>query len=223
MANKKSVKKSKSKVVNNSKKNNNDKVFNYVFFGSVFVIIAGILVIMAFIVLKIANSDFIKDDNNSYKDPTVMTSEVSYLESELISYQEVGFNSLVADADANGNPLSLLIDGEETTFEKGYFAHAYSVMMFSFKNIYLESISTYYGINNTKRGSSNSSMIFKIYVDGEELFISDEVNKNNPSGFIEFEINRKISNIIFVIDDGENNADDHGVWADSKISYRGEL
>lgn len=55
MANKKNVKKSKSKVVNSSKKNDNDKVFNYIFFDSVFSVIAGILIIMAFIVLKMAN------------------------------------------------------------------------------------------------------------------------------------------------------------------------
>ena len=152
MANKKNVKKSKSKVVNSSKKNDNDKVFNYIFFDSVFSVIAGILIIMAFIVLKIANSDFIKA-------PTVMTYEVSYLESELISCQEVGYNSLVADADSSGNPLSLLIDGA-CIINSNEFVYSFGAI------IQNDSGSTGGGRGSAAKKLLSNGMTIKISTDG---------------------------------------------------------
>lgn len=211
---------STKKKSNSVKKKTKKGIVNKIILGILIIII---LVVVAFIGIKLSGSYFAKEESDLPKDPMTMPLEETYLERDLISYQEVGYGSFVVDADSTGENISLWVDEEEKAFEKGYFAHAYSVIMFSFSNIYLEDLSTYYGINKTKRGNAQTSMIFKIFVDGEELFVSEEVNKDNPSGYVEFAINKVVSNIIFIIDDCGSNGNDHGAWADSKINYRGEL
>lgn len=226
MTNKKNVKTSRSK---NSKtktkqaKKSNKNILKYVILGLVVILVLGGIAWLALKFVGSSTNDDNIDDNNSQQNPIDMPSQETYLDSNYITYQEVGYGSIGVDTDLAGDDISLLIDNEETSFAKGYFAHAYSVIMFSFSNIYLENISTYYGINKTQRNNGNTSMVFKIYVDGEEVFVSDQVDKNNPSGYVNLEFNKEISNIIFIIDDCGANGNDHGVWAEPKMNYRGEL
>ncbi len=157
--------------------------------------------------------------------PTTSEPEIIYVEKEVClsditpTYFEVGYGgSYFVDKDMDGNPLSLLVDGVETQFEKGFFAHAYSVLAFDFYSEVLE-FNTSFGIGLSARGRKETDIKFSVIIDDEIIYESDTINKDNPTGSINLEINRYVRRIILVIDDLGSNGLDHALWAAPMIKY----
>lgn len=82
---------------------------------------------------------------------------------------------IFVDRAPGGERLSLLSNGKETEHETGFFAHAYSVIVFDGLSAqgYTE-FSTYYGAHKTARTPNTvTDIVFRIFVDNEEKFTSD--------------------------------------------------
>ena len=59
-----------------------------------------------------------------------------------------------------------------------------------------------------------------IYFDQELVFESEEIKGNSEAIFIELEM-QNIDRITLVVDDLNGNGNDHAVWAEPLLTYRG--
>lgn len=134
------------------------------------------------------------------------------------SYVEYG--KFVVNADSSGNPLSLYNDGEEVEFSKGYFAHAYSVIVFDdIGTLGLTRFTAYIGANKTARvANTQTSIIFKVLVDDVEVFSSEEFNAYTNMQEVSVDITGA-NRLSLVADSLGSNGHDHAVWADCKFTY----
>ena len=144
-----------------------------------------------------------------------------YLSELTPDYIEVGYYDLGVNEDYDGNELSLLVDDEEKTFDNGFFVHAHSTLVFDgLKDYNPKMFSVYLGVNQTARNNGNTSIKFMIYFDQELVYESDEINGDDEAIFVELEMN-KVNRITLVVDDLGGNGNDHAVWADPLLIYRG--
>lgn len=156
----------------------------------------------------------IKDTKTSY----------TYLSDIAPSYKSVGAGSLVIDKDSAGNKLTLLTEGELMEYDKGFFAHAYSVLVFEgLESRGYTTFSTYMGLNKTAlTNQSVASVKFKIYLDNELKYESTIINKNTSCEFASLDITG-VDRITLIADSLDGNGNDHAVWANPILSYKGKL
>ncbi len=172
------------------------------------ILIAIIIIVTVFVVKNISGSN--KD--NEY----VEVSE--YMSDFEVTYSVVGYGELGVDMDTDGNKLSLLDSDVEREFDKGFFAHAYSTIMLD--NLLEKDVvgfETYYGVHSSARGNTNTTLKFSVYFDQTLVFESGRITCESDMGYIKLYAPKGVQRIILVIDDLGGNANDHGVWADTKI------
>lgn len=146
-----------------------------------------------------------------------------YLSDIKCSYQTVGYGNLSIDKDASGKVLSLISEDGEVEFEHGYFAHAYSTIVFDgLQDKNITKFETYFGVGKSARNNENTDMEFIIYFDSNKVYHSNVIDKNSMLEFVELSIPKGTNRITLVIDDLGKNGNDHGVWANPKISYLGK-
>ncbi len=140
-------------------------------------------------------------------------------------YASTGTGAAVtADKAPGGEKLSLLKGGEETEYDTGFFAHAYSVIVFdnlSTRGFTL--FSTYYGAHKTARTpNSITDIVFRIFVDNEEKFTSEVITPYSDEGYAEVDITGA-DRLTLIADGLERIGNDHAVWADCTLTYRGQI
>ena len=99
----------------------------------------------------------------------------AYLDELGYDYASVGYGSLSVNRDADGDPLSLYADGEEKEYEHGFFAHAYSVLVFEgLQTRGFTRFTATVGIHKTARvNNTQASVVFKVLVDNREEYVSE--------------------------------------------------
>lgn len=139
-------------------------------------------------------------------------------------YAKVGHGNLFVNKGSDGNALSLLENGEEKQFSNGYFAHAYSVLVFeNLKTQGFFRFSTYVGINKTARvNNTQASVIFKILLDNEVVYTSDLLNAYSDAVFVDIQL-KGADRLTLIADSAGGNGNDHAVWADCKLTYYDEV
>lgn len=161
------------------------------------------------------------DPDEGDDDPPVQPVEKTIWLDELkYTYQEVGHGNLSVNQDSNGNMLSLYENGEETEYEHGYYAHAYSVMVFdSLETRGFTKFSTVIGVNKTARvANTQTSIVFRIFVDNEEVFTSSQFGAYTDSEYVEVNI-EGADRLTLIADSLGSNGHDHAVWADCQFTY----
>lgn len=165
-------------------------------------------------------------DNTSgdVQEPAEPVEKEIYLDSLAYSYHKVGHGNIAVNQDANGNTLSLYENGEEKEYEKGYFVHAYSTLVFDgIETMGFTRFSTVIGINKTARvANTQTSVIFRIFVDNEEVFTSKQFGAYTDSQQVEVDI-KGADRITLIADSLAGNGNDHSVWADCKLTYYDEI
>ncbi len=144
-----------------------------------------------------------------------------YLSDLKPTYYVVGYGQLKVYTEDSEEVLAMYVgDEERKSFEHGFFAHAYSTIVFDdLKSYHLTKFSTYFGVNETARNNGNTSMEFMIYFDDKKVYQSEVIRGDFNSEKIDLEIKDSINRITLVIDCLEGNGNDHGVWADPLIFY----
>ena len=134
-------------------KNVNKKLKNIIIFLS---LILSILIVCILGYLLIKNP--LIDNKNKDVEKYVYLDNLDY------DYARVGHGNLSTNKDSNGDLLSLYQDGEEVEFEYGFFAHAYSTIVFeNLKSNGFTYFETIIGTNKTSRvNNTQISVIFKI-------------------------------------------------------------
>lgn len=177
--------------------------------------ILGIVILIA--IITIVTVFVVKNISGSSKDNEYV--EVSeYMSDFEVTYSVVGYGELGVDMDTDGNKLSLLDSDVEREFDKGFFAHAYSTIMLD--NLLEKDVvgfETYYGVHSSARGNANTTLKFSVYFDHTLVFESGRITCESDMGYIKLYAPKGVQRIILVIDDLGGNANDHGVWADTKI------
>lgn len=193
------------------------------------------IICFVFIISACNQTKNLEDNENNEDNNIVMPEETPKPENSIIYYEkallttieptyyQVGYGeNYYVNEDANGNLLSLKVDGIETEFKSGFFAHAYSVLRFDI-NKYIKSFKTFFGIGLSARGYSQASMKFTVIIDDEIVYESNLIDKSNPSGYIDLNIKEKVNYIMLVIDDLGSNGYDHGLWGDPMIEIGREV
>lgn len=144
-----------------------------------------------------------------------------YLSDLKPNYTEVGYYDLGVNKDYDDNKLSILYMGKEKECEKGLFVHAHSTLVFDdLKKYNPKNFSVYLGVNKTARNNPNTSIKFLIYFDQELVYESTEMNGSSEAVLVELEM-KKVNRITLVVDDLGGNGNDHAVWAEPLLVYRG--
>lgn len=144
-----------------------------------------------------------------------------YLSDLKPNYTEVGYYDLGVNKDYDDNKLSILYMGNEKECEKGLFVHAHSTLVFDdLKKFNPKKFSVYLGVNKTARNNPNTSIKFLIYFDQELVYESTEMNGSSEAVLVELEM-KKVNRITLVVDDLGGNGNDHAVWAEPLLVYRG--
>lgn len=147
-----------------------------------------------------------------------------YLEELDYTYQSVGYGQLCINKDSSGNTLSLYKDETETEHEHGFFAHAYSTISYDdIETMGFTSFSAYIGINKTARvANTQTSVIFRVLVDNEEVYTSEQFGAYTDEEFITIDI-EGASRLTLIADSVGGNGHDHAVWADCTLTYYDDI
>ena len=168
------------------------------------------------------------DNENSGSEPSVPQQPPQkkqiYLDELGYDYQSVGHGNLSVNKDNDGNLLSLYEDGTEVVHQRGYYAHAYSTLVFeNLRTMGFTTFSAYIGVNKTARVQNTStSLVFYVYGDNKEVFVSQEFNAYSNQQYIEIDI-QGADRITLVADSLAHNGHDHAVWADCQLTYYDDI
>lgn len=144
----------------------------------------------------------------------------AYLDELGYDYASVGYGSHSVNRDADGDPLSLYADGEEKEYEHGFFAHAYSVLVFEgLQTRGFTRFTATVGIHKTARvNNTQASVVFKVLVDNREEYVSELFGAYTEEDSVEMNV-EGADRIALIADSVGGNGNDHAVWADCKLTY----
>lgn len=90
------------------------------------------------------------------------------------------------DLSTDGNPLTLLgEDGQSVVFEKGMGTHATAALVYDIEGLGYQKFSTYMGIDLEVGGKNEADAVFRIYVDGVQVYESGVTDSATPMLFAE--------------------------------------
>lgn len=133
----------------------------------------------------------------------------------------VGWGSLYVDKSYDGSPLSLLVDGQEKTFDHGFWAHADSSIYFNDIQEYgYERFEAWVGISHTARTPGKSAaVVFKVIADGKQIWESDVMTERSDAVQVSLDISQyKVIQLVAQAADKGAHPNNHAVWADAKFS-----
>lgn len=164
---------------------------------------------------KIPKNVLLYDINN--KDDRLYLSDITY------NKAQVGWGNIAFDKTQSNTPLTLLLNGYTTVFNKGIWAHATSTVEYDISE-YKEYtyFTTYYGINRAANNAGNG-VKFYIYtsVDGKNWTLRTEedpaaMKVNDSARYAKIDIRGANYIRLYAYDNGSN-ASDNAIWADTKL------
>ncbi|WP_175565069.1 NPCBM/NEW2 domain-containing protein, partial [Bacillus cereus] len=69
-------------------------------------------------------------------------------------------------------------------------------------------------------GGKGGSVVFKVLLDGAEVFNSGTMYYNTPAKFVDVDLTGKKELKLVVDDAGNGNGNDHADWADAWLSFK---
>ena len=158
-----------------------------------------------------------KDGNTTTAEKQIFVySESAYLSDLNWESATAGGGAAVSkDKSVSGRPLRLLDENQSVeTFKKGIGTHAYSEIVYNVEGY--DVFDTWVGMDQRVAGE-NSSVIFKVFVDGELKAQTDIMRPTTPKQHLVVDI-RDASQVKLVVDTAENwDYWDHADWADAKL------
>ena len=135
--------------------------------------------------------------------------DMSYTRYDQIRYDEI----------SGGAKISLKIENNAYTFDRGIWAHATSQVTYDISQYNYKYFTTFVGLNTTS--TKGNGVTFSIYTstDGENFGEAKEVVAKNPgenATFVKVDI-RGAKYLRLYADDNGGNGQDHAVYADAKL------
>jgi len=127
------------------------------------------------------------------------------------------YNVVRKDKSSTNATLKLLVNGETKEFAKGIGTHANSEIVYNVGNTNYEYFETYIGVDRNIAAQNNSSVIFKIMADGQEVYNSGLMKFDTEAKLVRIPV-KEVEQITLIVDNaGNGNASDHGNFADAKF------
>ncbi|MBY7112348.1 NPCBM/NEW2 domain-containing protein [Bacillus sp. 17RED48] len=130
-----------------------------------------------------------------------------------------GWATVQKDKSTDGNPISLLGTTGPVTYKKGVGTHAKSEVTYDISNATYKQFNSYVGIDQ-EPGGKGGSVVFKVLLDGVEVFNSGTMYYNTPAKFVDVDLTGKKELKLVVDDAGNGNGNDHADWGDAWLSYK---
>ena len=206
-------------MVENFIKNNERKVniFKAVVLFSIllFTLIAPFFVPANIKSLKSTSKSYLAQNEENY----IYLSDINYVKNMSSS----GWGNILYDTTSSGSKITLKVENNSFSFDKGIWAHATSTVVYDLTDYSdYDYFTSYIGLNNTAAASSNGVKYF-IYTsaDGKSWDLKTEENPNvaKPGAnatFIKIDIKGAKYLKLYANSNGSN-GNDHSVYADAKL------
>ena len=102
---------------------------------------------------------------------------------------------------------------------KGIGTHSKSEITYDISNATYKRFHSYVGIDQ-EPGGKGGSVVFKVLLDGAEVFNSGTMYYNTPAKFVDVDLTGKKELKLVVDDAGNGNGNDHADWADAWLSFK---
>ena len=158
-----------------------------------------------------------KDKNKSTFTRTVVVSEKeTYLSDLNWEYGTIGSGYIGKDKSVREETIQLLNEnGTYEKFKKGIGTHAYSEIVYDSSGY--DVFDTWVGLDKFVSNQNASSVIFKVYVDGELKAQTDVMKSNSPKERLIVDV-RNSKKVKLVVEEADNGDTwDHADWADAKF------
>lgn len=131
-----------------------------------------------------------------------------------------GWKSVNKDSAVNTkNKIKLKVDGTVKEFDRGLGAATDAEIVYNLNGEY-DLFTTYLGTDKNYDLSA-TTIIFKIYADGKEVYSSDVIRRNSDAQFVSLDVTG-VKELKLVADDaGDSGYGDFASWADSKLYTTG--
>lgn len=144
-------------------------------------------------------------------------SEESYLSDKEWDGATSGWKSVNKDSAVNtSNKIKLNIDGEIRSFDKGFGTATNSEIIYNLEGYNYDYFTTYLGTDKNYDHNS-TSIVFKIYADGEEVYTSSLIRKDSKAEFISIPVTGVKELKLVALDNGDGGLGDFASWADCKL------
>lgn len=181
------------------------------FITSIFVMLASMVVLSGVLMPQAAQANPVNSGASEYE---------QYLSDRSPTGSSVGWGSLYYDESYDGSSLSLLVDGQEQTFDHGFWAHADSSIYYNDIQEYgYERFEAWVGISHTARVEGKSAaVVFKVIADGQEIWESDELTERSDAVQVSLDVsNYKVIQLVAEATNKAVHPNNHSVWADAKF------
>lgn len=157
------------------------------------------------------------DGNITTKDREVVVySESNYLSDLDWASAVSGWKKVNKDSAVNlSEKIKLKVNGEIKEFDKGIGAATNAEIVYKLDGKYTN-FSTYLGTDKNY-DDNRTTIIFKIFADGEEVYSSDVIRKDSEAEFVNLDVTG-VKELKLVADDADKNGlGDFASWADTKV------
>lgn len=113
---------------------------------------------------------------------------------------------------------SILMNGKLRTFDKGFYAHANAEIVYDISDLGYDTFEAYVGVDQTIAVQNTSSIIFKFYADGTEVYNSGVMKHQTEAKFVSIDLTGVKQLKIVVNDSGNGNTLDHGIIAATRLT-----
>lgn len=157
------------------------------------------------------------DGNTTTKERKILV----YSKSEYISNMEwesaeSGWKTVKKDAAVNtNNKIKLNVNGVVKEFDKGLGAATNAEIVYDLNGEY-NVFTTYLGTDKNYNVNA-TTIIFKIFADGEEVYTSDVIRVNSEAEFVELDVTGVKELKLVANDAGDSGYGDFASWADTKV------
>ncbi|WP_121640898.1 DUF4073 domain-containing protein [Virgibacillus sp. Bac330] len=155
------------------------------------------------------------DDETTITKEVEVVSTIDYLSDIDYKSGKSGWKNIKKDTNMYGGSIALHSRYGKEIFKKGITAHADSEIVYDVKNTGYTHFQSYVGIDDTAY-NAQSSVIFKVYVDGKLKYDSDVVTSKTPYKYVNIDI-QDAKEVKLIVDANGSKTSDHSVWADAKF------
>lgn len=159
-----------------------------------------------------------KDENTVTVEKTIVVySDSEHLSDIEWSSARTDYGNVRKDLASGGAKIKLSVNGEERVFDKGIGTHANSEIVYNLEGTNYEYFETYVGIDRNIQKQNNSSVIFKVYADGNEVYNSGVMRWADDAKLVRIPL-EGVSELKLVANNaGNGNTSDHANFGDAKF------
>lgn len=159
-----------------------------------------------------------KDENTVTVEKTIVVySDSEHLSDIEWSSARTDYGNVRKDLASGGAKIKLSVNGEERVFDKGIGTHANSEIVYNLEGTNYEYFETYVGIDRNIQKQNNSSVIFKVYADGNEVYNSGVMRWVDDAKLVRIPL-EGVSELKLVANNaGNGNTSDHANFGDAKF------